>query len=299
MSLENKIKKLELLALTKATKKQLKSQKPVYPKKFVEGEHFMNAKGVLYSVVMKEFQKLNSGKYTEAICTGAIGVGKTTIALYTIAYQLYLLSCMKDPHAKFKLDPASEIVILFQSINAKLAKNVDFKNFRKLIKGSPYFQNNFRPLSMSSSEICFPNGIVVRTGSGLATTALGQNIFACLIDEVNFMAVNSQSLKSEDGGVYDQAKAIHNSISTRRKSRFMRGGKLYGMICISSSRRYPDEFTDRLERQARAELLSTGKTSTFIFDKRLWDVKPEEFGLKRFNTNSQKESLMRPVAHSD
>lgn len=224
MNLENKVQKLEQKAAEKSANTPAISLKPVSPKKFMEGKDFMDAKGALYPPVMKEFQKLLSGGYTEVLCTGAIGVGKTTFVLYALFYHLYLLSCMKSPHARFNLDPASEIVFLFQSVNAALAMNVDFKRFKTMLKRSPYFLKIFRPLSITASEIRFLNGIVVRTGSGLATTALGQNIYACLIDEMNFMAVNTKSLKSDDGGTYDQAKTIYDSIITRRKSRFMLKG---------------------------------------------------------------------------
>ena len=66
---------------------------------------------------MDELRELNSGKYVEAVLTGAIGTGKSTIALFTTAYQLYVLSCLKDPHELFNLDPSSEIVFAFQSLN--------------------------------------------------------------------------------------------------------------------------------------------------------------------------------------
>jgi hypothetical protein len=53
--------------------------------------------GVLYPAVMEELRELNSGKYVEAVLTGAIGTGKSTIALFTTAYQL--LSLPKTPSA--------------------------------------------------------------------------------------------------------------------------------------------------------------------------------------------------------
>ena len=90
---------------------------PVDIRTFVEGEGFLNRRGVLFPAVMEELRELNSGKYDEAVLTGAIGTGKSTIALFTTAYQLYVLSCLKDPHRLFSLDPASEIVFAFQSLN--------------------------------------------------------------------------------------------------------------------------------------------------------------------------------------
>ena len=73
--------------------------------------------------------------------TGAIGVAKTTIAIYTQAYQVYVLSCLANPHVLFDLDPSSEILIVFQSISKNLAQDVDYKRFRDMIVSSPYFNS--------------------------------------------------------------------------------------------------------------------------------------------------------------
>ena len=78
--------------------------------------------------------------YSEAVLTGGIGTGKTTIALYSTAYQLYVLSCFRDPHVLFELDPASEIVFVFQNKTESLAKAVDYERFKAMVESSPYFR---------------------------------------------------------------------------------------------------------------------------------------------------------------
>ncbi len=65
---------------------------PVGPREFIESKAYMDKAGVLWPRVMDEFEEMNSGKYTESVLTGGIGVAKTTLALYSQAYQLYLLS---------------------------------------------------------------------------------------------------------------------------------------------------------------------------------------------------------------
>ena len=77
---------------------------------------------------------------------------------------------------------------------------------------------------------------------------------------------------------------MYNSIVRRRKSRFMAaGGHLPGMLCLVSSKRYPGEFTDRKQAEARDEIVRTGKTGIFVYDRRLWQIKPEgTYGEKRF-----------------
>jgi len=112
--------------------------------KFITSPAYLNADEILWDEVLKSLIELNSGDYVEAVLTGAIGVAKTTIALYTTAYQLYLLSCMRNPHKTYGLDPASEIVFVFQSITKELAKGVDYNRFKSMIQASPYFTNNFK-----------------------------------------------------------------------------------------------------------------------------------------------------------
>ena len=257
---------------------------PVDVQTFVESSDFLDCRGTLYPAVMNELRDLNSGRYVEAVLTGAIGTGKTTIALFTTAYQLYALSRLEDPHRLFNLDPSSEIVFAFQSLNKMLAKSIDYERFRAMLTRSPYF-NQFFPFNKKiTSEMTFPNRIVVRPLSGDVNAAIGSNIFGAILDEINFMARVEESKSAVDGGLFDQAVEMYNSIVRRRKSRFMAaGGRLPGMVCLVSSKRYPGEFTNRKQLEAREELACTGKTGIFVYDRTLWQIKPPgTYGEKRF-----------------
>ena len=261
---------------------------PVDVQTFVESPYFLNRCGTLYPAAMEELRELNSGKYVEAVLTGAIGTGKSTIALFTTAYQLYVLSCLKDPHGLFNLDPSSEIVFAFQSLTKDLAKSIDYERFRAMLTDSPYFNQHFPFNKKIKSEMFFPNRIVVRPLSGDVNAAIGSNIFGAILDEVNFMARVEQSKSAVDGGLFDQAVEMYNSIVRRRKSRFMAaGGRLPGMVCLVSSKRYPGEFTDRKQLEAREELARTGKTGIFVYDRTLWQIKPKgTYGEKRLDCSS-------------
>lgn len=252
------------------------THKPVGLKEFITSPEYLKADEVLWPKVLKALKELNSGDYVEAVLTGAIGTAKTTIALYTTAYQLYLLSCMKSPHKKFGLDPASEILFIFQSITKDLAKGVDYNRFKSMIESSPYFTRHFPFDKSILSELRFPNRIIVKPVAGSETAALGQNVIGGVIDELNFMAVVEKSKAAVDGGTYDQAVALYNSISRRRKTRFMKKGVLPGVLCLVSSKRYPGQFTDTKIEEAKKELVRTGKTTIFVYDKKTWEVMPED-----------------------
>jgi hypothetical protein len=241
-------------------------------KEFICSPYYMNAPKAVYPKIMAYLEECNNGSYSEAVFTGSIGSGKTTAALYTIAYQLYVLSCYESPHALYDLDPASEIVFIFQSLNSKSAKN-DYNRFYAMINKAPYFRKYFAFDPELKTEMKFPHRIIVRPVSGAETAAIGENVFGGMIDEINFMAVVDNARNGDENGVYDQAVALYNSISKRRKSRFGMSGKLPGMLCVVSSRRYPGQFTDLKEEEAAKEIAEKGSTSIYIYSKRVWEVK--------------------------
>ena len=242
---------------------------PVDMEEFLLGENYMNAEAFLYPKVIEELIEMNSGGYTEILLTGGIGSAKTTCALYTTAYQLYLLSCYKNPHRQFALDPHSEIVMVFQSITQQKAKAVGYDRFKSMIESCNYFQQHFPHNKELTSSLQFPNRIEIRPVSGQQFASIGENVIGGLIDELNYMDVTENSKRSIDGGTYDQAVAVYNSIARRRKSRFHQLGELPGLLCLVSSRRYPGQFTDGKEEEARTD------PTIYVYDKRVWEVKPE------------------------
>lgn len=228
----------------------------------------------LYPVIIDELIKLNNpndfrvvNPYAEAVFSGGIGSGKTTLALLTQLYQLYVLSCLRNPHRSLGLDSASEIMFIIQSASGGLAKMVDYQRMRMLVEQSTYFRTVYPYDKQRLSELVFPQRVIVKP-VGTDIGALGQNVISGIIDELNFMAVVQQSKRTQDHGVYNQALVIYEGISRRRKSRFARGGSLPGILCLVSSKRYPGEFTDIKMAEAKDD------PSIYVYDKRVWDVKP-------------------------
>lgn len=249
---------------------------PVSMKVFLENPFYLGwNRENIYPKVKEALIELNSGKYYEAVLTGGIGVAKTTIAIYSTLYQLYLLSCLENPQEEFGLDPASEIVIIFQNINKEKAINADFNRFRSLIENTPYFKKYFLPEKKVQSELIFEGNLIVRPVSGAISGTLGENIFGGFLDEVNFMEIVGKSKKSVDGQEFDQAETLYYSIARRRESRFLKHGKLHGLLCMASSKRCPDDFTERKIEEAKAD------SGIFVYDEKIWDVKPEGFYSKK------------------
>ena len=256
---------------------------PVSPEEFMFGQNYLRRpKQEIYPEILSELLKINDGhgrvinRLTEMVATGGIGSGKTSTALYTNAYQLYLLSCYRSPHLLFGLDSTSEILIIFQSLNATAAKDVDYTRFRAICSQSYYFTTTFPFDKQYESALKFPNRIECKP-IGSDGGSIGQNVIGGLIDEVNFMAVIGKSKKSTTGGSYNQAQAIYDSVSRRIKSRFVNNGGMPGILCLVSSKNYPGEFTDVKLEEAKTD------PTIYIYDKRVWEVKPAgTFGEARF-----------------
>ncbi len=245
----------------------------------------------IWPEVFKELIELNSGKYIEAILTGAIGTAKTTIALITQAYQLYLLSCYKNPHRALGIKRSDEILFIFQNLSEKTAKVVDYARFKTMLDHSKYFTSAFPYDGNVESYLKFPYRIECRPVSGKMTATIGQNVYSGMIDEVNFMEIIDRSKRMHDAGTYDQAEALYNSISTRRKSRFMIEGHLPGILCIVSSRNYPGQFTDKKEYERKLDIDAHGKSTIYLYDKRVWELRPDRFKGPTFNVFSGNESV--------
>ena len=152
---------------------------PVDIKTFIESDEFLASGETIYPAVMDVLREINSGQYVEAVLTGAIGTGKTTIALLTTAYQLHVLSCLRDPHDFFKLDPASEIVFAIQSISAKIARDVAYTRLRAMVDNAPFLpeplplqpQNQDR--DSVSAEYCRPSALERANGGQLPSRSAG------------------------------------------------------------------------------------------------------------------------------
>lgn len=255
-------------------------EKPVDIRTFMTSKDYMNMPikprideaGEVYPKVMEELEAMCAGEFIEIVCTGSIGSAKTSIALMLLAYSLYTIACLRDPHTEFGLMKSDEIVIIFQSLNSTHAKTVDYGRFKAMIANAPWFQKNFMYDKTIDSALNFPNRICVKPVSGSSTAAIGQNVIGGLIDEINFMKITQKSKLSRDAGEFNQAYENYNALVRRRESRFMKMGKVPGILCLVSSKRYPGEFTDQKMDEAKKQ--PEGKKTIYIYDKRSWDIAP-------------------------
>jgi len=216
-------------------------RKLVSPQEFLLSDDYIGKIGKnLYPSLREEFYKICSNdEVFEVILTGSIGWGKSFLSTLLMAWILYRLSCLRNPHSYYGLSENTPIVLMNFSVLASNANTVIFNEFKKLIDGTNYFNTHFKRNKKINDSLVFPNNVVFMSGGSRETGAIGQNLFSIIGDELNFMDKVRGSVRAIDAsGTYDQAKQIYNSTVRRIKSRFMKAGKIPGKaIFISSKRR--------------------------------------------------------------
>lgn len=252
-------------------------ERPVSLREFVDSREYLDAGDFYYPAVKAAAAEIVEGDYVEAVLTGSIGAAKTHCANLVSTYELYSLLCMRSPHATFGLDPTSEIVLVVQSLGEKQAE-VPYRQMKRRVETAPVFRRReFRHDPDLKSRMQFHGGVVVSPMTGELTSTVGQNVIGGLLDEVGNMSVVQRSLRTRDQSAYDQARMLYESLSRRRKSRFLSKGKLPGMLCLAGSRVHPGDFLHNKLEEARKP-----GSRIYVYDKRTWDVRPWDFGKERF-----------------
>lgn len=231
----------------------------------------------LYPAVLQTLEAVESEQFVEAVLKGSIGIGKTTAANLGIIRQIYKISCMRNPQQTFGIQKHSSIIFTIQSVRLSTAKKAVFDELGKFIHNSPYF-NEIYPYDkrIASSMIFNEHHIQILPVSSSDTGAISMNVIGGMLDEVNFMerVKNSKQANADDSGEYDQAKTLYLNLSKRRRSRFMKQGKLPGTLFLVSSSRYPDDFTET--KAAEAEMWGGSDPEIFVLSQSLWEGRGRE-----------------------
>jgi hypothetical protein len=217
-------------------------------------------------------------KIFEWIMTGAIGIGKTTLAMVALAYKLHYLSCLRDAPTYYGLLKESLIVFGIYSITKLQVSDTGYYKLRGYVDNSPYFRLDFPRSRKIDSQLDFERStekkIKVVPGSQ-DLHALGLDLYSFSMDEVNFMREKSDKDK---GRLVGQAYDLYNAVHTRITSRFIRpGGSIPGIMVLMSSRNAQTSFLE-------SHIQKVGGTEmTYISDYALWEVKPKhKFSLPTF-----------------
>lgn len=259
-------------------KRGFKTDKIVDAVQFAEDRDYFNF-GLAPTVSMKEdLWRIWHVKPTplEVVLASAQGTFKSTTAAISTAYTLYLLSLMNDPHAELRMSPIDEIFIIIQSFKLETAEDAIYTRIQNGVDASPYFKKSFPRNMKLSSELHFPNNIILKPIPGSWNAIQSKNVVGGAISEINEMKVHKTSVELEhtDKQVWDVGEQAFRNFRNRVVGRFkaiIRSGNHVGRIIIDSARRYLGDFTDRKTEEAKKDPL------ILVIQRPLWDAKPFDY----------------------
>ena len=143
-------------------------------------------------------------KYFECILSGAIGIGKTTVADIGLAYMLYRLLCLKQPQKFYGLTPGSIMTVNFFNITRELAESVSYAKFQQMLVNSPWFAAHGTIVGRNNKVYVPGKSIQINSGSQ-ERHALGQDVF-CVSGDTEILTIDGvkkiEELEGEETRVY-------------------------------------------------------------------------------------------------
>ncbi|KKK90072.1 hypothetical protein LCGC14_2726750, partial [marine sediment metagenome] len=213
----------------------------------------------------------------ESYVAGGFLSHNTTAGVLGMIYKgPYLLSNMRDPARFFGLMSKSKIAFGIYATSLSKVSKVDFSDILEKIDACPYFNEMFPRLKHLTRSIRWPQKNMEMSYGSRELHALGENLYAFLMDEVNFMR---EKRDKDRGIVVGQAYDLYNATHSRIRSRFIRpGGTIPGIMLLMSSRNAQTSFLEAKLKKVQ------GSEYTFVSDYALWEVKsPKKYILSRFS----------------
>lgn len=241
------------------------TERPVGIDEFITQDRYFgkSLRGSVYPRWVEEMRAIVARDSYEVVFTGCLGAGKTFVAAALIGYDIYRVSCLRDPQRYLGLAPGTPIVYGLYSVFKYKVDTTSYAYLRAFLDNSQYFREHCALNPKLKSAIEFPGkNISVISGSS-ELHAIGENLYSVLIDEANFMRESKRKAGSSDD-VRSQAMQLHNATRARMENRFRRPGRIY----LVSSKKYAGSYTTNYIRQARSN------PRVHICDFALWDVKP-------------------------
>ena len=186
------------------------------------GEDYLNIKkgirpGVRDELIELFGEEVNGERiaiYRWGMFTGAIGIGKTTMASIILPYMCHWVLCLRDPQEFYNLLPGSRIAFMQMSTSKEQAKETVFGDIKARIEHSDWFQNNYPFDPKFTNQIRFAKDIWVLPGGSEETMFEGYNILGGILDEADSHKVTANKDYAEQG--FD---TINSRIDSRYQDR--------------------------------------------------------------------------------
>lgn len=241
---------------------------PVSIDEFLENDYYLgkvynNGKNIYpyWRNFLHNFFHDNPDKAFEVALTGAIGVGKTTIASIALTYLIYKTLCLKDPQKFYGLSANSPIVFVVMNLTLELAYSGLYSLIVEAIKLSPWFCERVDIRGKYEFSITFPKNVALMAGSQ-TTHTIGKNVLGAVLDEVNF----SNAPKGSKNSVMD----MYRNIRRRLESRFLKQGRMPGILMMVSSKNTELDFLEQYIQSIKHQ------KTTWVVDEPVYNIKPPE-----------------------
>lgn len=214
-----------------------------------------------------------------AVVNGII-VHNSYFASCALLYVIYQMTCMRNPQEVYGLAKGSSLAIAMLSATREAARRVPLAELGNKLQLSPYFKEKV-PFKIASTmyEIRFPSKRLLVVAGASSSAAIGTNVFAAFLDEMAFFGGKKMFDRAGRQIEVDKSEIITSAITRRMKSRFLKAGKLPGIVFMVSSKERPVAYIEQRISEAREQNDST----VFIREYSTWDVKPpEDFSGKTF-----------------
>lgn len=220
--------------------------------------------------------------------SGAIGLGKSTIATVGLAYVLYKLLCLKDPAAYYKLTRGSKVAIAIFNISLDQGFGVGFSKLQSMLMKSPWFLEH-GTISGLKNQTYYPGkDIEILVGSKMEHF-LGRDIFAGFLDEMEFAPGSNPKME------LSKIMKLYNTIKRRMESRYMKLGKLPGILFLVSSKKSESDFLEQYLKKNK------DKPYLHVVDEPIWIVKADQgrYSGKHFNVAVGNKYLKSKILSDD
>lgn len=214
----------------------------------------------LVAIFGKETNPNRIALVQKAMFTGAIGIGKTTMASIVIPYMCHWVLCLKDPQDYYGLMPGSRIAFMQMSTSEDQAVETVFGDIKARIENSPWFVANAPYDPKFTKQIRFPKDIWVLPGSSLETSFEGYNILGGILDEAD----SHKQTKDKD-----YADVGRDTIENRIESRYQDRGFFLVIGQMKKASGFAAKTYDEFQADPRAHTVRMTLWESFGWDKYL------------------------------
>lgn len=175
-----------------------------------------------------------SSKMTQLILTGSIGGGKSFCGAIAMLYKMCRVLCMRNPLLYLGMSKISNVTFTMLSSTKDQIQEGAWAYAMNGMLGSPFFNEQVVAVDdgkkHASLKMELARGVRLEAGSK-ARHALGRNVIAALVDEINF--------RIEKDAVVEAERLI-KGLERRYKSRFRNSTE--GLIVVISSANNETDF---------------------------------------------------------